>query len=158
MKKNKFSFRKLLFSDLKIILDQSPKIQIWKLNVSNRSIRSLEFSLIVFLELAEFSDKNVCHHSKRVQTCHLLYYRWGCYHSASKTHVRDKIFNLTPIHASVIYQIPWIQWISVPLRDNSMASEATSTRIPLNLSTTPFRRYMWVHCYRFTTYDQIKNR
>ena len=27
-------------------------------------------------------------------------------HSASKTRVRDRIFKLTPIHASVIYQIP----------------------------------------------------
>ena len=26
--------------------------------------------------------------------------------SASKTHVRDGIFKLSPIHASVIYQIP----------------------------------------------------
>ena len=31
------------------------------------------------------------------------------YHSASKTHVRDRIFKLTPIHASVIYQIPCIR-------------------------------------------------
>ena len=25
----------------------------------------------------------------------------GCYHSTSKTHVRDRIFKLNPIHASV---------------------------------------------------------
>ena len=30
----------------------------------------------------------------------------GCYHSASKTHMRDKIFKFSPIHVSVIYQIP----------------------------------------------------
>ena len=29
----------------------------------------------------------------------------GCYYSASKTYVRDRIFKLTPIQASVIYQI-----------------------------------------------------
>ena len=35
---------------------------------------------------------------------HLLCKRPACYHSASKTHVRDWIFKLSPIHASVIYQ------------------------------------------------------
>ena len=39
-------------------------------------------------------------------TSHLLCKRPGCYHSASKTHVRDRIFKLSPIHASVIYQFP----------------------------------------------------
>ena len=28
-----------------------------------------------------------------------------CYHSASKTHVIDRILKLSPIHSSVIYQI-----------------------------------------------------
>ena len=37
--------------------------------------------------------------------------RPGCYHSNSKTHVRDMIFQLSPIHGSVIYQICWIQLI-----------------------------------------------
>ena len=31
---------------------------------------SIEFSLNVFTEIAEFSDKNICHYSKRAQTCH----------------------------------------------------------------------------------------
>ena len=64
-----------------------------------------------------------CHYSKRARTCCLLCKRPGCYHSTSKTHVRDRIFKLSPIHASVIYQIPWIpwiQWISLPLRENSI--------------------------------------
>ena len=43
-----------------------------------------------------------------IRTCHLLCWRPGCYHGASKTHVRDRSFKLSPIHASVIYQIPWI--------------------------------------------------
>ena len=30
-----------------------------------------------------------------------------------------EIFKLSPIHASVIYHIPWINWIPVPLRENS---------------------------------------
>ena len=61
--------------------------------------------------IAEFSDKNIFHNSKRTRTCHLLCKRpWG-YHSTSKTHVKDRIFKLSPIHGSVIYQIPWIRWI-----------------------------------------------
>ena len=42
----------------------------------------------------------------KVRTCRLLCQRQGCSHSANKTHVRDRIFKLSPIHASVIYQIP----------------------------------------------------
>ena len=49
---------------------------------------------------------------------HLLCKRQGCYHSASKTHVTDRIFKLSPVHASMIYQICWIQWISVLFREN----------------------------------------
>ena len=30
----------------------------------------IKFSLNVFTEFAEFSDKNICHDSKRAQTCH----------------------------------------------------------------------------------------
>ena len=33
---------------------------------------SLEFFLNVFTEFAEFSDKNICHYSKRAQNCHLV--------------------------------------------------------------------------------------
>ena len=62
--------------------------------------------LNVFTEFAEFGDKNICHYSKRTWTCHLLCERPRCYHITSKTHVRDRIFKLNPIHASVIYQIP----------------------------------------------------
>ena len=31
------------------------------------------FSLNVFTEFSAFSDKNICHYSKRVQTCHLMF-------------------------------------------------------------------------------------
>ena len=55
--------------------------------------------------------QKICHYSKRVRTCILLFERPGCYHRASKTHVRERIFKLTPIHASGIYQIPWIRRI-----------------------------------------------
>ena len=53
--------------------------------------------------------KNIGHCNKRARTCHLLCKSPGCYHSASKTRVRDRIFKMRQIHASVIYQIPWIQ-------------------------------------------------
>ena len=38
-------------------------------------------------------------------TQHLLCKRPGCCHSASKIHVRERIFRLNPIYAQVIYQI-----------------------------------------------------
>ena len=34
---------------------------------------------------------------------HSLSKRPGCYHSTSRTRVRDRIFKLNPIHGSVIY-------------------------------------------------------
>ena len=46
-----------------------------------------------FSEVSEFSDKNICHYSKRARTCHLLCKRPGFHHSTSKTHVRDRILN-----------------------------------------------------------------
>ena len=61
-----------------------------------------------------------CHYSKRFWTCHLKWNRPGCSHSANKTHVRDRDFKLTPIHALVIYQIPWIHWIPVSFTENSI--------------------------------------
>ena len=67
--------------------------------------RVLKFILNVFLEFTEFSNKNICHYSKRARTSHLLSKRPGCYHSTNKTHIRDRIFKLIPIPASVIYQI-----------------------------------------------------
>ena len=51
----------------------------------------------------EFSDKNTG--ITIAWTCDLLDKRQGCYHNAIKTHVRDMIFKLSPIHALVIYQI-----------------------------------------------------
>ena len=48
---------------------------------------------------------------KRAQTFNLLCKRSGCYHRTSKTYVWNRIFTLSPIHVSAIYQIPWIYWI-----------------------------------------------
>ena len=53
------------------------------------------------------------------RSCHLLCKRPRCHDSANKTHVAEKIFKLSSIHASVIYQIRWIHWISDPFRKNS---------------------------------------
>ena len=55
--------------------------------------------------------KPIGHYTKRTRTSHLLFERPGCHHSTSKTDVRDRIFKLSSIHASVIDPIPWMQWI-----------------------------------------------
>ena len=55
-----------------------------------------------------------------VWTCHLLCKSPRCYHSASKTRVAERIFKLSPIYASVIYQIPWICWISDPFKETPL--------------------------------------
>ena len=74
----------------------------------SKSLHSrFEFSLNAFTEFSKISDKNICTENI-VWTCYLLCKRPRCYHRVSK------IFKLTPIHASVIYQIPWIHWISIP--------------------------------------------
>ena len=78
--------------------------------------QAFEFSLNVF---AEFSDKNICHYSKMVWTGYLLCKRPGWYYNTGKTHARDRIFKLSPVHASVIYQIPWIH-CPLPFRENSI--------------------------------------
>ena len=82
----------------------------------------IEFSLNVS---TEFSDKifviTVKGLERNLLLSHLLCEKPECYHSTSKTHVRDRIFKLSSIHASVIYQIPWIRWIQwnpVVLREN----------------------------------------
>ena len=80
---------------------------------------TMDFSLNGFIEFTEFGDKNICHCNKRARTCNLLCKRPGCYHSTSETHVRGRIFKLSPINASVIYQFHRIQWIPVPFRENS---------------------------------------
>ena len=81
-------------------------------------ISRIEFSLNVFTEFADFSDKNNFN-KKDYLNLHLLCKRPGCYYIASKSHVTERIFKLTPIQASGIYQFPWVHWISVPFRENS---------------------------------------
>ena len=79
-----------------------------------------EFSLNVF---AEFSDKNICHYSKRVQTCHPA---TSCVrdHDATTAPARHMWETGSLNWALFILQwfikICWIQWIPVPFRENSI--------------------------------------
>ena len=77
-----------------------------------------------FTEFARILHKiYILYFQKIIQTCHLLCKRPRCYHSASKTQVAERIFKLSPVHALVIYLIPWIcwiHWISDPLRETPL--------------------------------------
>ena len=64
------------------------------------------------------------------------------YHSTNKTHVRDRIFTLSLIHASVIYQFPWIrwiQWIPVPFKENSIIWQNERNWTERGLASLQFR-------------------
>ena len=82
---------------------------------------TIEFPYMVSLNLLNSVTKNIIFqkHYSNLPPSHLLCKRPTCYHSASKTLVAERIFKLSPIHVSVIYQIPWIHWISDPFRENS---------------------------------------
>ena len=54
-------------------------------------------------ECSEFSDNIFV---KSIQTCNLLSKRQRCWYITSKIQVTKGIFKSSPIHASVIYQIP----------------------------------------------------
>ena len=113
-----------------------------------------EFSLNVFTEFTEFGQDHWIHwiqwqkyfslqqKGSNLPPSHLLCKGPGCYHSTSKTYVRDKIFKLNPIHASVIYQIPRIQWILFPFRENSI--------VLLPMETEYFKIRWVVAWYRFS--------
>ena len=65
----------------------------------------------------------ILYFKKIIRISYLMCKRPRCYHSASKTQVAERIFKLTPVHATVIYQILWIRWIpwiSYPLREYSI--------------------------------------
>ena len=42
------------------------------------------FIALMLIEFSEFSDKNVCHYSKRAWTCHLLCKTSGCSHRPAR--------------------------------------------------------------------------
>ena len=76
----------------------------------------------------------------------LLCKRPGCYHRAKKAQITKRIFKLIPIHASVIYRIPWnhwIHWISVPFREN-IAGDACCHREVVWTRITYSCRSVWI--------------
>ena len=78
--------------------------------------------------------QKICHYSKRARTCYLLCKRPGCYHSASKIHVRDRIFKSSPIHASLIIRFPEFTEFnesSAPFRKNSSIANCVCGKTPL---------------------------
>ena len=83
---------------------------------------------------------------------HLLRKRPGCYHSTNKTHVRDRIFKLSPIHVYVIYPIRWIQWIPIPFRENlsNFKHKMTLVSIVLSVETRPLEKLV-MDTFRLTT-------
>ena len=84
------------------------------------------------------------------RTCHVLYEWPGCYHSASKTHVRDRIFKFISVHASVIYKIPFPEFAefsenSAPFSKNSI--EAVSTVRRQRINKEEFLQWVWQKFY-----------
>ena len=63
---------------------------------------------------------------KCIRTSYLLCNEPACYHSASKTYVRDRVFKMSPIDASVIISLPEFAEFSesyTPFKKNSIISE-----------------------------------
>ena len=77
---------------------------------------------------------------EKVQTCHLLCKKLGCYHSTSKTRVTDRIFKLSPMYASMIYQ-----------------DSLNSIKVLLHLGKTPLTcSVMQTRCFsRKTSQDEV---
>ena len=70
---------------------------------------------------------------------HLLCKRPGWYHCSSKIYVRDWVFKLSPIYASLIHQIPWFYWIPAPFRENPTDILFILISCPWNKSTSQRR-------------------
>ena len=109
----------------------------------------VEFSLNVFTAFAEFSDKYICHYSKRARTCHTA---TSCVRDQEATTVPARhmwetgSWDLSPIDASVIYQIPWIHWIQwkfCSFRENSTVQRLDQDSSPTNVS--PWVK--WLSCH-----------
>ena len=64
---------------------------------------TIEFSLNVFTEFAEFSDKNICHYSKRAWTCH-----------PATSCVRDQ--DATPVPARHMWETRSLNWAQFRLQ------------------------------------------
>ena len=100
-----------------------PKYTCW-INRDQRlswAVLHWSFSLTVSMNSLNSVTKKLSLLQKDSNPSHLLCERPACYHSA--THMRDRIFKLSSIHASVIYLIPWIRWIQwkfLSFRKNSI--------------------------------------
>ena len=87
----------------------------------------MEFFLNVFTEFSKFSDEIFVITVKGLEplpASHLLCWKPAWYHSAGKTHVRDRNFKLNPIHALMIISFPEF---------------ANSVKVTLHLGKTPIR-------------------
>ena len=84
-------------------------------------ITEIESSLNVFTEVSEFSDKNICYFGKSSNLPPLVLKTRMLPQHRQHTYMREGIFKLSPIQASVIYPIAWIHlihWIPVPFGEN----------------------------------------
>ena len=80
---------------------------------------TIDFSLNVFTELTEFSDKNICHYNKMARACH-----------TATSCVRDQDATTAPARHTwetrslnwAQFMLQWIQGIPVPFRENSANS------------------------------------
>ena len=62
-------------------------------------------SLNIFTKFIKFSTAYLWN---IIRACNLWCKGSRFYHTTNKTHVTNMILKSTPVHASVIYQIPWI--------------------------------------------------
>ena len=76
-----------------------------------------EGNLVPSSLLFEFFPNEFCRKYRKyelyycVWTCYLVWKTSACYLFTRKTQATESIFKMTPIHDSVIYQIPWFCWI-----------------------------------------------
>ena len=110
-----------------------------------------KFSLNIFTEFSKCNvQKVLCF--KIFGTCPPLCIRPRSYQSTSEILVADKIFKFSPIHASVIFHIPWIRlihWVSDPFRevpiDLVRLAELSTFRENSNNYWLHVRKSEWTH-------------
>ena len=118
----------MLSFDMKMTIKTKTVCMLWNtVTVIGFRGKILDFDRCIFLVMYIIWQLNsvtkICHYSKRARTCHLLCNRPEYYHNTSKTHVRDRIFRLSPIHASMIFRFPEFPEFSEsssPFRENSI--------------------------------------
>ena len=98
-----------------IVIDDSSR-----LHYSHGRTATIEFLLKVSLNSVNSVTKKIF--INQVRNCSFHCKRPGCYHSISKTQMRDRIFKLTPIHNlsnslnslnSNDFISKWVAWISM---------------------------------------------